>query len=154
MEIELSQGEKIVEIIRKSPYKVVIRFFKVLFLTIPAILVIIYFNSPFLIIIVFIWLIILLTYILNIWLVWYYNVYILTNKKIVKIHHETLFKKEVIEVPLEKIRDVSFSIEGIKDAIFGNGTVKIISDGFNIDLEEIKNPEITRRLILELKGEK
>lgn len=149
---ETKPNEEVIDVIRKSFYKVFPKLLKSFSLILPAVFALLYVDIPIVTLISLFWLIIVLAYILNLWLVWYYDVYILTSDRIIEIRHKSLFIKEVVEIPLGKIQDVSFSIDGFGSAVFGYGTVKIISDLHDdIDLESVKNPEDTRRLILEVR---
>ena len=152
MQFEAKQNEEVIDVIRKSFYVVIPKFLKSFSLALPAVFALLFLDIPWLTLFSFAWIIIILAYILNTWLVWYYGVYILTTEKIIEISHSSLFSKEVVELPMEKIQDVSFSIDGVFSALFGYGTVKVISDStVVINMGSVKNPEETRRLILEIK---
>lgn len=74
---------------------------------------------------------------------WYYNVYIVTNKRIVDIDWRGLLYKEFASGSLEKIQDVSYKQGGIIDSFFNYGTVFIQTAGTepNLEFELVASPD-------------
>lgn len=71
------------------------------------------------------WYMIVLAYILEKFLAWYYNIYIVTNQHIVDIDFHSLLSRQVIESQLEDIQNVSTHMSGISSSLFQYGDVKI-----------------------------
>jgi uncharacterized membrane protein YdbT with pleckstrin-like domain len=60
-----------------------------------------------------------------IWIDYYFDVWIITSKRIVNIEQRGLFSREVSEVELDKIQDVSAEILGIIPTFLNYGDVQI-----------------------------
>jgi len=57
--------------------------------------------------------------------VWYFSMYIVTNQRIIQDQKQGLFKRQVIEIDLEKIQSVNYEIPGIQAAMFKFGTIVV-----------------------------
>jgi uncharacterized membrane protein YdbT with pleckstrin-like domain len=58
-------------------------------------------------------------------LVWWLNEYLITNQRLIRISHEGLFKKLVVETPLERILNVSFKTTGFWSSMLSYGDVEV-----------------------------
>jgi len=151
---EQKKGEEVVEVIRKSFYTIFPGIFKSLSFSLPAIYLLIFVDIPLLTIVSFAWIVILLAFLLYLWLIWYYDVYILTTDRIVEVKHHSLFIKEVKELTLDKAQDVNYSTEGFLSTILGYGTVSIGSNNASaVKMIGVGSPREIQKIILELMGE-
>ncbi len=57
--------------------------------------------------------------------IWLRNCYVLTNQRLLLFAHDGLFKRTVIETPLERVLNVSYRTTGLISAIFGYGDVEV-----------------------------
>ncbi len=57
--------------------------------------------------------------------IWRLNSYIVTNKRLIKLSHEGLFKRTVIETPHERILNVSYKTTGLFSVVFRYGDVEV-----------------------------
>lgn len=73
---------------------------------------------------------------------WYYNIYILTDKRIVDIDFLHLLYKEFSEARLEKVQDINFRSGGIFAAFFDYGDVFVETAGEtpNIEFDGVPRP--------------
>ncbi len=87
-------------------------------------------------------------------LYWYFNIYIVTNKRIVDIDWLNLLFRQVSSAQIEKIQDVTYKMGGILDSFFNFGSVFIQTAGPdpNFEFEAVPNPERVVRKINELLG--
>jgi hypothetical protein len=67
----------------------------------------------------------LLGYVLKKWAIWSLNSYIITSQRLIRISHEGLFKKLVLETPLDRILNVSYKTTGLTSVFFGYGDVEV-----------------------------
>ncbi len=76
-------------------------------------------------------------------LYWYFNIYIVTNERLVDIDFLYLLYKRFSQAELTKIQDLSFTSGGILAAIFDFGNVNIETAGEkpNLIFEKIPHPE-------------
>lgn len=74
---------------------------------------------------------------------WSLQKYIITNRRLLKQSHESIFKKTVLETPLERILNVSFKTTGFLSVLFHFGDVEVQVVGLiePIVLRNIKQPE-------------
>lgn len=73
---------------------------------------------------------------------WYFNIYIVTERRIVDIDFLHLLYKEFSEARLEKIQDISFRSSGIVATLFDYGDVFVETAGEtpNIDFHSVPRP--------------
>lgn len=83
---------------------------------------------------------------------WYYNIYIVTNKRIVDIDFLHLLYKEFSEARLDKVQDLSFKSGGIFAAFFDYGDVNVETAGEtpNIEFDAVPKPAKVVETISEL----
>lgn len=98
-----------------------------------------------------VYLALVLCYALYKWTVWYFDVFIITDLRIIDIEQKGIFKKTVSEAPLGRIQDVSFRVEGFFQTLFNYGsvTVRTASDG-ELSLTHVGDPEEVQSVIVEL----
>ena len=74
---------------------------------------------------------------------WYFNVYIVTNKRIVDIDWYSLLYKKLASAQLEKIQDVNYKQSGLIESFFDFGDIHIQTAGTepNFDFEHIPQPD-------------
>jgi len=107
------------------------------------------FASIALSLILAIWFLVTLVYGFYEWAVWWLDLYVLTNKRVVNIEQKSLFARQVSETNLDKIQDVTFGIKGILATFFNYGTVKVATAGSEtvINLEQVRSPERLQKII-------
>ena len=70
------------------------------------------------------------------WMDYYLDVWIVTEKRIMDIEQRGLFSREVAEIPMANVQDVTIEVLGIIETILKFGTIKIQTAGereFTID---------------------
>ncbi len=89
------------------------------------------------------------TYLSHNFLIWWWDVYILTNKRVIDFDQKTLFHKVVSEADLNNIQDTTYEIKGLWQTIFNYGKVNILtaSTGDNIDFEDVSHPQNVQDMI-------
>lgn len=87
---------------------------------------------------------------------WYFNVYIVTNKRIIDVDFFNLLYKEVSSCFLSKIQDVTYQVAGSARVIFDYGNVLIQTAGTekNLEFEQVPKPAEVVKTIYELMGKK
>lgn len=90
---------------------------------------------------------------------WYFNSYIVTNKRVVDIDFYGIIHRRFSEAPLRNIEDITNSISGFGQVIFHYGDVAIqtAAEAREITFENVPNPDkvqdIVSDLISQIKGE-
>jgi len=116
--------------------------------------------SGFRLMTVIIWYMIILAYVLESFLSWYFNVYFITDERLVDVDFYSLIYKRVSETKIERIQDVSYSQGGIVQAMFNFGTVQIQTAGEEPEFafEDVPKParitKVLNQLVLQEEQEK
>jgi hypothetical protein len=101
---------------------------------------------------VFFWYLITFIFSFEKFLSWYFDFYLITNKRIVDISFNNLLNKHFAQTDISMIQDVSSSIKGIMGTFFNFGDLLIqtASEINQINFEKVPNPQKIIKLIKEL----
>ncbi|MFH1534768.1 MAG: PH domain-containing protein [Patescibacteria group bacterium] len=85
-------------------------------------------------------------------IIWYYNAFMITNKRIIDFDQKGLFDKTVSVATYDKIQDISFKKKGVFSTVFNYGTIVIQTAGTNANLEirSVFEPEKIQDVIMEI----
>ena len=72
---------------------------------------------------------------------WYFTVYIVTDQRIRQITQKGFFGKDVVELRLSKIQNISYTIPGFTGEIFGFGTIVIQTYVGDLVIHKVEHPE-------------
>lgn len=113
-------------------------------------------NLAFLTVLTLFWWLFTFGFFLFNFLNWFFNVYIITNKKIVDIDFHGLIYKNISEATLFNIEDVTSVVKGAANMIFNIGDVYIQTAGEirEFDFMNVHNPSKLRDIISDLVAEK
>lgn len=86
---------------------------------------------------------------------YYLDVWVITNERIVNIEQKGLFKREISELRLEKVQDLTTEIGGIVSTLFDFGDLYVQTAGKRerFLFKSIPHPERIKDVILVLSGE-
>lgn len=159
----LEEDEEIESVLRHHWISFASAFFKII-IPLIAVLVLIYMIglvkflswfdnaifSWFFLILFLIW----TTFTFYSWFIWYFDVAILTNKRVIVIEQKALFNKTVSAAGLEKIQDSTVEISGFVPTLFGYGAVIIQTAGEapNLTIRDVPEPGKAQQKILHLKN--
>jgi uncharacterized membrane protein YdbT with pleckstrin-like domain len=155
-QVSFRENEKIIVVLHHHP----ITYAKQIIIT--AILILLAFFLMFLlfslgVIGVALFLAILLTgvfYGLREFFIWYFNVFIITNQRIIDIDQKGFFSKTVSESSYKKIMDICYSVHGLGQTILRLGTIKINASGAKLVIENVKQVVEVNQLLADLVKEK
>jgi len=87
-----------------------------------------------------------------IWALYYLNIQVITNERIVDISQESLFDHRVSELSIAKIEDVTGETHGFFGTVFSFGNVRVQTAGTQefFLFENIPHPDKVEKLILDL----
>lgn len=87
---------------------------------------------------------------------WYFNVYIVTNERIIDVDFYQLLYKEMSAARIARVQDLTYKLGGVIRALFDYGDVFIQTAGteLNFDFEAVPHPEQVVRIISELTEKK
>lgn len=88
-------------------------------------------------------------------LMYYLDLLIITNDRLVQIQQKTLFSRSVSELDLYKIQDASSSITGVVPTIFGYGNISIqtAGDQNKFSFDAVPHVNVVRRELMQLAEE-
>ncbi len=94
-----------------------------------------FFMSAFLL---FLWL-----YIFFVWIDYYFDVWVITNERIINIEQKSMFTRVISEVTLTRVQDVTAKIEGFFPTLFDFGDILVQTAGEekHFHFRNIPNPE-------------
>ncbi len=73
--------------------------------------------------------------------IWFYTYYIVTSQRIRQITQRGFFGKDVVELRLEKIQNISFNIPGLFGELFKFGTIVIQTFVGDLVIRNVEYPE-------------
>jgi hypothetical protein len=89
---------------------------------------------------------------------WYFDVYIITNRRVIDIDFINLLTKKFSEAELSKIQDVTSEVSGVSQTVFnyGNVLIQTAAEINEIHFTKIPHPDRVVKIIQELteKGRK
>lgn len=74
---------------------------------------------------------------------WYFTVYIVTNQRIRQVTQRGLFGKDIVELRLSKIQNISYNIPGFTGEVLGFGTIVIQTFVGDLVIRHVEHPDKT-----------
>ena len=74
------------------------------------------------------------------WIGWYFTVFVLTDQRLRQSTQKGIFGKSVIDLPVSKIQNISYTIPGLSGELFGFGTIVIQTYVGDLILDLIHQP--------------
>lgn len=102
-----------------------------------------------------IWYLISTAYVLENFLTWLFNVYIVTDERIIDIDFYNLIYKEVSDANIDKIQDVTYKMGGVIRALFNYGDVLVqtASEVPNFEFLAVPRPDHVVKVLQDLRIE-
>jgi membrane protein YdbS with pleckstrin-like domain len=98
------------------------------------------------------WYLFVISFVFEKFLAWYFNVFIITDERIVDVDFISLVYKQVSESKIDRIQDMTFQMGGIVRSLFNFGTVYIQTAGEvpNIEFESVPKPQKVVKILNKL----
>ena len=111
--------------------------------------------APFRLIGLLSWYLIVFAFVLENFLIWFFNVNIITDERIIDIDFHNLIYKEVSDAKIDKIQDVTYRVGGAVRALFNYGDVLIQTAGEvqNFEFLAVPKPAKVAKILQELRTE-
>jgi hypothetical protein len=74
-------------------------------------------------------------------ILWYFTIYIVTNQRIRQVTQRGFFGKDVIELRLSKVQNISYNIPGFGGEIFKFGTIVIQTFVGDLVIHKVEHPD-------------
>lgn len=80
---------------------------------------------------------------------WYWNTFIITDRRVVDVDQRGMFDRVVSEAPFDRIEHVAYRVRGLLGHVFryGNVTVRSMGSGAELVLERVPRPKDVHELI-------
>ncbi|MDH5533386.1 MAG: PH domain-containing protein [Candidatus Pacebacteria bacterium] len=98
------------------------------------------------------WYLITFGFVLEVFLTWFFSVYIITDERIIDVDFISLIYKDISSAKTDKIEDVTTVTGGALQSMFDYGSIKIQTAGAKteIEFESIPHPSRVTKLLNEL----
>lgn len=112
-------------------------------------------SSSYQLVAVLFWYLITFVFSFEKFLSWYFNVYIVTDERVVDIDFENLLVKKFSEAKINMIQDVTSKVIGLFPTLFNYGSVYIqtAAEVPEIEFEMVPNPEKVIKVLQQLRQE-
>ncbi len=99
------------------------------------------------------WYLVIFAYVFEKFLTWYFNVYFVTNLRIIEVSFNNLINKQVSAAIVEKVQDVTYTTTGIFRTVFdfGNVFIQTAAEVEEFDFFAVPHPERVAKVIDDLK---
>ncbi|NCQ54534.1 hypothetical protein COV88_03830 [Candidatus Saccharibacteria bacterium CG11_big_fil_rev_8_21_14_0_20_41_19] len=74
-------------------------------------------------------------------IMWYFTIYIVTNQRIRQVTQRGFFGKDVIELRLSKVQNISYNIPGFSGELFKFGTIVIQTFVGDLVIHKVEHPD-------------
>lgn len=75
------------------------------------------------------------------YVMWYFTVYIVTNERLRQVSQHGFFGKDVVELSLSKIQNISYNIPGFSGEFLGYGTIVIQTFVGDLVIHKVEHPD-------------
>jgi uncharacterized membrane protein YdbT with pleckstrin-like domain len=80
-------------------------------------------------------------------IMWYFTVYLVTDQRIRQVTQKGFFGKDVVELRLSKIQNISYNVPGFSGEIFGFGTIVIQTFVGDLVIRNVEHPAKTYNML-------
>lgn len=99
-----------------------------------------------------VWLIVLWIFLFIQWTVYFLDVWVVTDQRLIDVQQRWLFHRSIVTARLDRIQNVGIDVEGLLATLIGFGNIRILTAGDDPDIiiRTARHPERMRARILEL----
>lgn len=99
------------------------------------------------------WYLVATAFVLENFLTWFFNIYLITDERIIDIDFYNLIYREISETKIDKIQDVTFKLGGVTRAIFNYGDIYIQTAGTvpNFEFMAVPDPNEVVKILQEMR---
>jgi len=74
-------------------------------------------------------------------MMWYFTVYIVSTERLRQVTQKGFFGKDVVELRLSKIQNISYNVPGFSGEVFGYGTIVIQTFVGDLVIHKVEHPD-------------
>jgi uncharacterized membrane protein YdbT with pleckstrin-like domain len=87
------------------------------------------------------------------WMGWFFSLFIVSDQRLIQITQKGFFRRNLVELSLDKIQNVNYEIDGLQASLLHYGRIVIQTFVGDLILEPIHHPvEIHRKLSHSIRG--
>jgi uncharacterized membrane protein YdbT with pleckstrin-like domain len=122
------------------------------FVFLPLVPILSFFPVKFHVIAFIGWYLMVFGYALEQFLVWFFNIYIITDERVIDMDFYNLLFKRVSEAKIDRIEDITTANSGLLQSIvdFGDIQIQTSAEIPEIEFEKIPHPDRVQKLLSEL----
>ncbi len=97
------------------------------------------------------WMLVMLMIIFTIWTVYYLDIWVVTNQRIMDIEQKSLFNREIKTLRMDTVQDVQVDVVGIFETFLKYGTLRVQTagtGGTDAKIIGIPDPSLERDIII------
>ncbi len=123
-----------------------------LFILVPIFFPVIQITQPFIALAIVFYYLVLFGFTVLYFTIWYFNVGLVTNKRVIDMDVANILVKETSEARLAAIADVTYTQVGSIRGLFDYGDVRVLTETYeqNLEFDRAPNPNMIRKIIGEL----
>lgn len=89
------------------------------------------------------------------YVIWHFNIFLITNQRLVIFEQKGIFHKNVTETAFDNIQDISYNKKGVWPTVLDYGTIIVKTASLNSKLEfkKVKNPGKIQEKLVEIQTE-
>lgn len=101
------------------------------------------------------WYLLITAYIIESFLFWYFNIYIVTNKHLIDVNFFSLLSRDITEVRLDDVQSARSKVRGIIGSLFyfGDVIIETAAKGQQVEFLSIPKPDFVADRISDLQGQ-
>jgi len=164
---DISENENVIRVIHRSWFDMLSQYFLVFFILgtfsvisfiYPLIFPQLQYSEsrPFFLFIENIFILVIWIYSFLIWIDYYFDIWVITDKRIINIEQTGLFSRKVSELKFEKIQDVTTEVRGFFQTVIDYGDVRVqtAAEEKHFLFRRISHPYEVKNLIMKIQEKK
>jgi uncharacterized membrane protein YdbT with pleckstrin-like domain len=76
------------------------------------------------------------------YMLWYFSVNVVTSERLRVINQEGMFKRKMVDLPLDRVESVEMSVPGLFGGMFHYGTILIHTVAGDMSISNVSRPEV------------
>lgn len=111
-----------------------------------------YVQAKYQVILLILWYSLTMLYTFESFLIWYFNVYIITNKRVIDVDFRGLWGKRISEAPLSNVEDVTYETKKFLHILFdyGNIFMQTAAEKTEFEFNSIPKPSLVHDKLTDL----
>ncbi len=102
------------------------------------------------------WYLLVLAYVTENFLSWYFNIYIVTNQHLIDVNFHNLLNKDIVSVQIQDVQSVKPQVKGVFGSVFNYGdlVIETAAENQRIEFSGVPRPDLVADRIQDLQEDK